>query len=279
LPRSVTFRRRSGFTLIELLVVIAIIAVLIALLLPAIQKVREAANRTECMNNVKQLLVAVQNYADVFGGVLPSSSMYLPVYSNFNFLLLPYLEQSAMYDNGIKAGDASVDRNFPLKVFLCPSDPSNNTGITNGVWAISNYQHNYAVFAYPSATPSPWYSTQYTIGNIPDGLSNTAALAEHYGNCNSGTTFSLRDYPSGYFLQYASIFNVFGQQKGSAFSVIQYQPTVAKCVYYYSGTGHTGGMVAGMMDGSIRTVSSSVSQLTWWQVCQPADGAPLGSDW
>src|SRR5476651_2374484 len=87
---------RNGFTLIELLVVIAIIAVLIALLVPAVQKVREAAARTQCLNNLKQLALAMHNYEAVFNAFPPGRTTETPMHS-WTAFILPYLEQDNVF--------------------------------------------------------------------------------------------------------------------------------------------------------------------------------------
>jgi prepilin-type N-terminal cleavage/methylation domain-containing protein len=96
---------RLGFTLIELLVVIAIIAILVGLLLPAVQKVREAALKTQCNNNLHQLGLAIHNFAGTQNGVVPSLSINPGgVPQSFHFQLLPYMEQTPLYNAGIVAG-------------------------------------------------------------------------------------------------------------------------------------------------------------------------------
>src|SRR5690606_5643888 len=97
---SVISRRRQaqGFTLIELLVVIAIIAVLIALLLPAVQQAREAARRTQCKNNLKQLGLALHNYHDVYNSFPMGTQTPLTGASSWRFALLPYLDQAVVYN-------------------------------------------------------------------------------------------------------------------------------------------------------------------------------------
>src|SRR5436190_9151477 len=123
--------KRRGFTLIELLVVIAIIAILIALLVPAVQKVREAASRTQCTNNLKQIGIAMHGYHDAYKA-LPFSSKNPGVYGPSTLVfLLPYLEQQPDFDQfsmnlmfGASSGDANdLASEPPFAVFLCPSDP------------------------------------------------------------------------------------------------------------------------------------------------------------
>src|SRR5215831_12276906 len=132
---------RPGFMLIELLVVIAITAVLIGLLLPAVQKVREAAARTRCRNNLKQLGLAAHNYHDAHQHLPPGIGYYPPAGGAFGtgqFHLLPYLDQDNLYRASFGSvpfpppdgptpvlypGNNSV-YSRPVAVFLCPSDPS-----------------------------------------------------------------------------------------------------------------------------------------------------------
>ncbi|HVS35965.1 MAG TPA: DUF1559 domain-containing protein [Gemmataceae bacterium] len=173
--------RRWGFTLIELLVVIAIIAILIGLLLPAVQKVREAAARTQCCNNLHQIAVAAQDYHASFG-YLPDPGTGDAVANiggsaqpgGWSFQLLPYIEQNAVFAN------ASVK--IPQKVYLDPGRSRTSTVLNDTAhggrytgWAVTDFSMNVIPFG-GGTNGDPF--TQMTIVNILDGASNTVFIGE-----------------------------------------------------------------------------------------------------
>jgi prepilin-type N-terminal cleavage/methylation domain-containing protein len=219
--------RRSGFTLIELLVVIAIIAILIGLLLPAVQKVREGAMRTQCQNNLKQLCLAIHDYASTYANQLPSLSGTPSCKCEMTgdqavhpqsimFTILPFMEQYALYTNGMEnmaavmpimgppvdlmlcsdqpIGSGFIYANAFVKTFYCPSDSSNSQQNTIGTigWVGSSYAANVTVFG-TSVRTEPllgrtMFAATYNIGNIPDGTSNTIFIAERFADAANGGT-------------------------------------------------------------------------------------------
>jgi prepilin-type N-terminal cleavage/methylation domain-containing protein len=290
-------RIHRGFTLIELLVVIAIIAILIGLLLPAVQKVREAAARMTCSNNLKQFGLAIHNYAGANSDKLPGGMQYTSTWAPFHFTLLPYLEQDNVYKavapSGASwgtAGGVNGQTVAPIKVFLCPSDPTHNNGTSQAPgalgWTITSYSRNWAMFDTGGGNVGGqnWTASKYTIANIPDGTSNTIGVTERYASMTAYNYSSLWSHHGqdrfnwGYY-QWAP---VYGPSSWINNNYAGYPPQYQKpnqAHPYYPNGGHTGGVQTLLMDGSVRNVTWSVNPTTWSYAIQPDDGQVLGSNW
>jgi prepilin-type N-terminal cleavage/methylation domain-containing protein len=197
---------RRAFTLIELLVVIAIIAILIALLVPAVQKVREAAARTQCGNNLKQIGLACHSYHDA-NKRLPQGYVMNPTLQptpgwGWSVLILPYLDQGPLYadlnpdlitPNGPTVNALTTQR---LAVFLCPSDPTTSNPLRStsptswyGGFAYSNYVCNRAIFG-PQNVAISNTPANFTLVQITDGTSNTLMVGERDGYHNFAAIWS-----------------------------------------------------------------------------------------
>jgi hypothetical protein len=212
--------KRAGFTLMSLLVVIAILAMLLAMLVPAVQKVREAAARTQSINNMKQLTLACHNINDVYKKLPPASGWFGQVPSprlestggvpmTAHIYLLPFIEQDNLYkqilQGAVVEGNAAAKGQIAAGNILVPSfvSPQDATHINNGV-GTTNYAANLRVFsdtgfqtAWDAAVKpakggvnprsgAPWY---YGTANIPrsfpDGTSNTMAFTTMYSACGT----------------------------------------------------------------------------------------------
>jgi prepilin-type N-terminal cleavage/methylation domain-containing protein/prepilin-type processing-associated H-X9-DG protein len=217
-------KARRGFTLIELLVVIAIIAVLIALLLPAVQAAREAARRAQCVNNLKQIGLAVTNYESSHSSLPPA--MLFQLWGTWAVSILPYVEQGALYNawnsqGNSKAGSAlyyngscnSTVTRARIATYTCPSDaPSapyygaqsfnyaanyGNTAMTTvSTWATSPAT-TYNGFTYAGAPFIDAYNGAVRLADILDGQSNTIFMAEvvqGQDNPSNASAVDLRGY-------------------------------------------------------------------------------------
>jgi len=314
MPAFQLFRRVRSFTLIELLVVIAIIAILIGLLLPAVQKVREAAARMSCSNNIKQLSLANVNCADTHQGLLPPN---WGIYPNLSpspnngeagclFHLLPYLEQQNFYNANLMPtspqgpngnnptysewGNPMLNGTTTIKTFQCPSDPTLGMG-----WAPKSMISSYAVNGQVFRFYSNWAGSvpaQYYPASIPDGTSQTIFFTEKEEVCYGGGVWSPAGnsnvYPNWGSLVYSNELGA-GQPIGPV-AFFQVQPkmgcslspggaTGGCCNGNVASTGHTGGILVGMGDGSVRLVAQGTSTTTWWYALTPAGGDVLGPDW
>ncbi len=208
---------RRGFTLVELLVVIAIIAVLIGLLLPAVQSAREAARRSSCSNNVKQLGLALHGYHDSFNGLPPSYYDNVPqsnsstaatdnVVMAWSALILPYMEETATHDEFLQeTGDLTLNyQNTPtaaavarrqLKSYQCPS---HGVKAGRGGFGMNNYGANAGTAAWQNPLPTNGVGTGIfncfdkrvarNFVTIQDGTSKTVMIAERSSTPDGGTT-------------------------------------------------------------------------------------------
>jgi prepilin-type N-terminal cleavage/methylation domain-containing protein len=314
--------RRPGFTLIELLVVIAIIAILIGLLLPAVQKVREAAARIKCQNNFKQLGLAVQNYASAYGDNLPPANfaqVVNPTTGNTatgsaHYALLPYVEQDNVFRQfttdrpdagygGALAYKGGGAVNVPMKIYSCPSDSTQSDGRANGgtqagMWGLSCYSFNTVLWAGSFAAAGQFnVPPPFKIGNIPDGSSNTIGLGEQTGAyagfysstnaynaseaynvwawplnpLNSGGTYGPYS-PDPAYLPGGALYGANYPLPQCGVSAMQADPSRFQSM-------HPGVIIVCMMDGSVRTVSSGVSQYSWNLALNPADGQVFDTTW
>ena len=288
LPRS-----WRGFTLIELLVVIAIIAILIGLLLPAVQKVREAAARISCSNNIKQMSLATINCADNHDGKLPPGDGLYPsdnptpnnAYGSVFFHILPYEEQGNAYNATLQQGDPHGSNGPPpgqpgaiptyspfwnnitmrSKIYVCPSDPTANPSGTG--FGPSSYAYNAQVF------PISWSPRNRYPASLTDGTSTTVMFTEQRAVCAGywpdwGPSIADPSWP---------------QPTGPAVMFIM-QPPGNNCPFsgannYVPVSPHTAGIMCGMGDGSVRFANQGVSPTTWWTVLTPNAGDVQGSDW
>jgi prepilin-type N-terminal cleavage/methylation domain-containing protein len=295
-------RRRSGFTLIELLVVIGIIGTLIGLLLPAVVRVREAANRVVCENNLRQVAMAFHDFAcNNDEGRLPPGIGSYPAnckntYGTAWFYILPYVEQEPLYADSAVGSFYFVGNNDvftrPVKTFLCPSDPTAGDGVahdnTGQAWGACSFALNAQVFAEVSATGE--LLLPQGCPRIPatfqDGTSNTILVAEKYVRCKF---YAYRDGGSFWGYWFTSLPQTQPLHAGFAVSWQPYDigpqskfqvvPNPSNCDPTLASTPHRAGMHVALADGSVRNLSPAISGTTWWAACTPKGGETLAPDW
>lgn len=280
------FKQRKGFTLIELLVVIAIIAILIGLLLPAVQKVREASNRLSCSNNLKQVGLAFQMHHDQFGA-FPSGGLnwnsdrtmnggapadYQTQAWGWAYQILPYLEQKALWEHPSSSTVAGTS----LKVFRCPSlrgpttfpytqsAPTGDRAMMDyvgngGTWG--NFDPNAAnAFDGPIAASG---KKKVSISHIKDGTSSTLLVGEKYLNIKTANTTPDCNDDQGWVDGWDNDTICWARGTSSTGAIITPQAlgSVGGCGGFF-GTIHPA-ITTVFCDGSVHSITLGISPNTW----------------
>ena len=294
---------RQGFTLVELLVVIAIIGILIGLLLPAVQAAREAARRMQCTNNLKQLALALQNYADQNQGKFPiavqiglgNDPNQTDTFS-WHGRTLPFIEQMALYDTFdfskvVGAGNHPEYRRALISTHQCPTEPEAIGEKNNASWCVrrscyvvnlgnSNYRaddvNNWDGRGSYKGRPGPFeYNKAIKIADVKDGLSNTMCLSEvqintdedHYKG-NYGTVLYSNGAGFSCYLGPNTTYSVdFGRKSWDPDDFTPPMPCHGSGNWFGATfparSAHSGGVNVGMCDGSVRFVSTVIDLEAW----------------
>ena len=253
--------RQRGFTLIELLVVIAIIAILIALLLPAVQQAREAARRSQCKNNLKQIGLAMHNYHDthrVFPPGWVQGTSTGTVNWGWSTYILPFVDQAPLYNtlspNGTAMAGASGNLIKLISVYTCPSDPG---AVQNGSYG------NYAKNNYPASKEICLQDSSTKIRDITDGTSNTYLVGERArvyqsnGLKSAGAIWPGRQSNSTASIHGDSSFPVNTNWTGTSANQSA-SASDPNCTRYTFSSLHVGGCHFLMCDGAVRFLSQNI---------------------
>lgn len=296
----------SGFTLIELLVVIAIIAILIALLLPAVQQAREAARRSQCTNNFKQIGLAFQNHQEIFK-VLPSGGHSWFDDRNFNangkpegpmlqnwgwcYQLLPFLEQKQLWADPSDRNVAAVhvatylcpsaeQRKFPYAQATYAGNPTMRAqsdyvgnGGTYGTWSPSGFPTN------ACDGPIRPRSLNATFSKLPDGLSTTMFAAEKYLDGTGPRCNDDQGWTDGWDNDTICFSHGQGGAAGPPLSPYRHgraAGTLGTCGLYF-GSIHQA-MLSVFCDGSAKQISFNVDARVFEKVCSGTDGKPYSME-
>jgi prepilin-type N-terminal cleavage/methylation domain-containing protein len=257
-------QRRSAFTLIELLVVIAIIAILIGLLIPAVQKVREAAAMTTTRSNIGQVGMATHNYAGTYNTKMPLHGLLVTgggasLTRSIFYQLLPFVEQDTVYNAAPATGYNTV-----VPTYLSPLDAT-----TSSTAPVTNYAGNSLLF---SGTQS-----RLPASFNPMGTSNVIMFASRWGTCPSVLVYWAGGTTSANISNTNTLFTG-GTNPGAP--PYQASNTVqSSCNTTRSQAFSAGGALVCMGDRSVRMVTAGVSGGTWQIVTNPRSTVPIPADW
>lgn len=296
--------RRVGFTLIELLVVIAIIAVLVGLLVPAVQKVREAANRMSCSNNLKQLGLAIHSHNDTFGRFPPGfADLQNQIANPTNFgpgwgwasHLLPFIEQdnafkSIRFDKSIADPLNAQVRGSIIKTFLCPSDNHTQAFQTDGNGVMVGPSNYVGMFGSREMPDDPgrgegvfFRNSRIRLADLVDGSSNTLLVGERNSRlCKStwtGFVLGAVTFPAGEPDEaeqpYALILGHTGINDPSD---PPHTPNGSDLHAEDFASNHTSGVNFLQGDGSVRMIKSTIRPAAWVALGTRAGGEVVQDD-
>jgi len=282
---------------VELLVVIAIIGILVALLLPAVQAAREAARRSQCSNNLKQMTFGTLNCTETYKGLIPPSvglypktNVGTPRNSDGGVLLhiLPYVEQAPTFESTFKTpseandrnggqtcysqwagnpgtGDA-IERHYFIPPYQCPSDPTNPDAAQN---SRTSYAHNGQIIKVGYG----WGPAQ-RLSNITDGTSNTIMYLDGMRQCSTGNR------PDKYWPDWGGIAysTDIGDPTGVGNAIFQqYKPNGSPtCTSAFGASAHPASINISLFDGSVKSASLTTSTNIVWALITPAGGETIG---
>lgn len=282
---------RKAITLVEVLVVLAIVGLLIGLLLPAVQKVREAAAVVRSGSQLRQMAFGLQHYAEANDGRLPGCAEPHPGQELLGTgALLPYIEQGQLYQRILTDPGSSSGLLTPLRLFQNPLDPSRSN--LNAMARLGSPEQ-LGVCSY--ALNAQALGDRPTLASASDGLSNTIWIAEHYAwNCGGTTFFYSSGLGSSWAMQPATFAHggtIIGRPEPGDYvpatigdpplshaaegKTFQVRPSVAECDPRLPNASSHRGLQVAFGDGSVRIIGPGVVPTVFWSAVTPSGGEPV----